>query len=107
MRRSALVCCGVFFLLTGVAGVDEGIELAELHAPNGQRLFVQPSQIVSIREPAEVAKRQFGPGTKCVVVVANGQFYAVRESCDTVTRMVERRSKQHSGQPGQPPLPPP
>ena len=71
----------------------EGIELVELHAVHGARMFVQPSQIVSIREPAEVVRREFAAGTRCVIVMSNGQFYAVRETCDTVTRLVERRGK--------------
>lgn len=75
-------------------GADEGIELVELHAAHGARMFVNPSQIVSIREPAEMVRRQFAPGTKCVVVMSNAQFYAVSEPCDVVTRLVERRARK-------------
>lgn len=68
----------------------ERIDLAELHATNGQPLLVNVPQIVSIREPSEVSRRQFAPRTQCVVVMSNAQFYAVLESCEVVRRLVEQ-----------------
>ena len=83
LRRSVFGCCGVI-LLTG------GIELIELHTPSGARFLLNPTKIVSIREPRSDDLRRFAPTAKCVVVMANAQISAVRETCDQVAKMVSR-----------------
>lgn len=60
------------------------IELIELHASNGARILVNPTEVSVIREPTDAGIRHLGQGAKCVLVMSNGQFNAVREDCDTV-----------------------
>jgi hypothetical protein len=56
--------------------------LVELHGPTGQRIFVNPTMITTIREPLETG--HFAKGTHCLVYLSNRNFIAVREHCDIV-----------------------
>lgn len=61
------------------------IELVELHGADGQRVFINPTEITSIREPIKGdLQRHFTAGSHCVVVMTDGKFIATREDCDTV-----------------------
>jgi uncharacterized protein YlzI (FlbEa/FlbD family) len=62
------------------------IVLVELHGPDGQRYYVNPAEITSIREP--IAKEHFAHGTRCVIVMTSGKFISTREGCDEVRKMV-------------------
>jgi hypothetical protein len=64
------------------------IGLIELHAPNGARVLVNPAEVTSVREPVAADRRHFAPGTRCVVVMTNAQFVAVREQCDAVVALL-------------------
>lgn len=64
------------------------LTLVELHGPNGQRYFINPAEITTIREPINSDLRHFGSGTHCVIFITNGKFLAVRETCDEVRARV-------------------
>lgn len=64
------------------------IDLVELHGPQGQRFYVNPQQITTVREPLRTDMGYFGTGARCVIVMTNGKFVAVRDDCDTVRRLV-------------------
>jgi len=63
------------------------VALVELHAPSGQVIAINPSQVSSLRAPLDVSGH-WGKGTRCVVVMSNGGFNAVVEDCATVERML-------------------
>src|SRR5215472_4443469 len=92
MRRPALAQAAcVTLLLAGSHGSAAwpsrfAVELIELHGPQGQRLYVNPAEVTSVREPApaNVDRRPFAPGTKCIVFLADGSFLGVRDACDEV-----------------------
>lgn len=65
--------------------------LVELHGPDGQRFFVNPAAVTTIREPLTTDQRHFAPGMRCVVVMSNGKFLPVHESCDEVRGLMERK----------------
>lgn len=67
---------------------DGVIDFIALHTPNGARILINPKEITSLREPQSEALRHFVHGTRCVLVLNNSQFNAVRESCDEVAAMV-------------------
>ena len=73
-----------------MVGADEGIELVELHGPAGQRYFVNPQQITTVRQPIATDRQYFGTGTRCIIVMTNGKFVAVADACDQVRQLVER-----------------
>lgn len=58
-----------------------GVEFIELHGPNGQRAFLNPRAISSLREPAGKDLEHFTRNVRCVVVTTNGKFIAVVEPC--------------------------
>lgn len=64
------------------------IDLVELHGPAGQRVFINPPEITTVREPLRADLKHFSRGTHCIVVMADGKFVAVRETCDQVRQMV-------------------
>lgn len=66
------------------------ITLVELHGPNGQRYFLNPYWITTIREPVTADLKHFSTDTHCVVVTTNGRFLAVRETCDQVRALVSK-----------------
>jgi len=68
-----------------------GVSLIELHGPTNQIIYVNPHEIASVREPLSVNQRHFAAGTRCIVVMANGNFIAVSNTCSDVRKLVETR----------------
>lgn len=65
------------------------VELIELHGPEGQRAYVNTRAISNLREPSDGDLRtHFARRVRCVVVLLNGRFLAVRESCDEVRALM-------------------
>jgi hypothetical protein len=63
--------------------------LVQLTTPNGKRhLHINPNEVSTVREPHDGALGHYGKGTNCVLVMANGRFNAVRETCDEVREMI-------------------
>lgn len=67
---------GVFFTLV----------LVELHTPHGV-IHLNPQEVSSIREPYSVG--HFSPNVKCVIVMTNGRFFSLAETCDDARRKLE------------------
>lgn len=61
------------------------IDLVELHTPEGQALFINPTGITALRAP--LASSHFPPGTHCILVIASGRIN-VREDCDAVRALL-------------------
>lgn len=70
------------------------ISLIELHGPNGQRYFLNPYWITTIREPVAADLKHFSTSTHCIIVTTNARFLAVREPCDQVRAMVSEKLRQ-------------
>jgi uncharacterized protein YlzI (FlbEa/FlbD family) len=66
-----------------------GITLVELHAPNGHPVEINPAEVSSLREPVDEATHHWFPGTRCIIVMSNGRFYAVAENCEAVKEKLE------------------
>jgi hypothetical protein len=65
------------------------VVLVELHGPGNQIIYVNPSQITNIREPRDMNLRHFAVGTRCVVIMTNGNFIAVHDPCRVVRQQLE------------------
>lgn len=79
------------FRVAGLLAVTliQFINLVELHGASGQRVFVNVMQITSIREPIHAdLKGNFAVGARCIIVMVNGKFIAVREPCEVVRHKV-------------------
>jgi hypothetical protein len=61
-----------------------GVEFIEVHGPDGQRAFLNPKAISSLREPIATDLKGFAKGVRCVVVTTNGKFIAVVETCTAI-----------------------
>jgi len=61
-----------------------GVEFIELHGPDGQRAFLNPRAISSLREPVNPDLKHFAKSVHCVVVTTNGKFIAVVETCQEI-----------------------
>lgn len=66
------------------------VTLVELHGANGQRYWVNPKFITTIREPVRADHKYFANGAHCIIVTTTGRFIAVRETCDEVRAAVTR-----------------
>lgn len=81
--RAALPCLSCALLAA------KSITLIELHGPEGQRFYLNPAEISTIREPNKTdLVHHFAAGTRCIIVATNGKFLAVRETCDAVRAAV-------------------
>lgn len=71
-------------------------EFVEVHGPNGQHAYINPSSISSLREPSQTDLRHyFVEGSKCVVVTTDGKFLSVRETCAEIHNMIEHNKVRH------------
>jgi len=68
-----------------------GVEFIELHGPDGQRAFLNPRAISSLREPVNTDSKHFTKGVHCVVVTTNGKFIAVIETCTQIRDTLDKK----------------
>lgn len=61
------------------------LDLVEFLAPNNQTIYVNPSAVVSLREPTKF----FHETTHCVIYKSDGKFVPVLDDCETVSRKLE------------------
>lgn len=54
----------------------------QLTGPDNQTIWVNPKQIISIREPR--SNMHFAPGTKCLLLTVDGKLITVQEPCTQV-----------------------
>ena len=67
-----------------------GLDLIEMHGPEGQRVLVNPATVTSIRAPLKAGDKFLPRGTRCVVLMTNSRIIAVREDCEAVRAALER-----------------
>ena len=58
------------------------LTLIVLTGPDGQRIYVNPAEVVSVRGPR--GEGHFASDIHCLVGTVDGKFIAVVESCDIV-----------------------
>lgn len=69
------------------------ISLVPLHDGGGTKIYLNPAEISTLREPsaAAVKAEHFPSGTHCLVVTTNGKVVPVQETCDQVQALVSGR----------------
>jgi hypothetical protein len=60
------------------------LHLITLHGPGGQVIEINADEISSMREPQAPHKGHVHAATRCVITMTNGNFNAVRETCEQV-----------------------
>jgi hypothetical protein len=63
--------------------------MVELHGPDGQIIWLNPAQVINIREPRGIDSGHWTKGTKCLVLTVDGKFFTTAESCVDVRRRLE------------------
>jgi len=61
-----------------------GATLVELYAPGNTPVWVNPAEVVTVREPQQ--RGGFVGGVMCVITLANGNIVSSTENCETVIR---------------------
>ena len=59
---------------------DPEVILIRLHGPNGQVIYINPVQVVSVRPPR--VPDHVTPDIHCLLHTADGKFIAVSETCE-------------------------
>lgn len=78
----ALIAVTLVILL---ATCSAGVDLLEVHGPDGQTYWVNPAEISSLRQPTNTdLHRYFPAGTHCVISTTNSKFIASRETCSEI-----------------------
>jgi hypothetical protein len=60
------------------------LNLVSLPGAHGQTVYVNPSEVVSIRTPAPTAKDHYAPGIRCVIQTSDGKIVASTDNCGEV-----------------------
>jgi len=82
-----------------VSAVVTALRLVVLHGPNGQRVEINPEQVISIREPRGQDKGHFHQGVKCLIFTSDAKMTGVLEDCETVEHKLAAtlgRSQPHA-----------
>lgn len=58
----------------------------QLHAPDGQIIYLNPDQITNLRKPRGQDQQHFIKGTNCVVFTTDGKYISVYESCEQIRK---------------------
>jgi hypothetical protein len=74
------------------------LRLIELHGPEGQRIFINPEEVTSVREPRGLAQGHFPRGVRCLIYLTNRNFITVTEDCDTVRQRLQQTGDSHAWQ---------
>ena len=60
--------------------------LIQLTGPGGQHIEVNPAEVSSLREPRGVHSGHFAAGTRCIVIMANGNLISAGETCAEISQ---------------------
>lgn len=63
--------------------------LIQIQGPDGQVIWLNQNQVISLRQPRSVAQGHFAPGTRCLVMMTNG-IVVSSETCDAIRAKLER-----------------
>lgn len=64
--------------------------LIVLHSPAGVAMDLNTQEITAMRNP-EPSNKNFTPTARCMINLTDGKFVTVRETCDEVKRLMEKK----------------
>jgi hypothetical protein len=70
-----------------------GALFISVHAPDDQQIFINVTEISSIRQPRDTENQHFQKDVNCVIVMNNGKFIGTIESCLDIIRLIAEISK--------------
>ena len=62
----------------------------QLHAPDGQVIYLNPEHITNLRKPRGTDQGHFIRGTQCVVFTTDGKYLSIAESCERIREMLDK-----------------
>jgi hypothetical protein len=68
------------------------LTLLQFTGPTGVRIDLNGEAMTSIRDPHSMSGGHWVKGTNCVIVMSNGRFIAVKETCDEVRQAIGART---------------
>jgi hypothetical protein len=63
------------------------LELIFVHAPGGQEIELNSTEISSIRQPHET-EEHFADDVHCVIIMSNGRLIGTAETCAEVIKQI-------------------
>jgi len=62
-----------------------------LHGPGGHEITLKPQSVTSLHAAISgVPNKQFADDVKCVINTSDGKFISVIETCEDVSRAIQR-----------------
>ena len=68
------------------------LSLLQFTSPTGSPIDVNIDAISSIRDPRNMSEGHWSKGTHCIIVMSNGKFIAIRETCNQVETLIKERT---------------
>jgi len=62
------------------------IALVELHGLSGQKIDINPAEVVSVRKPRVTDQGYISKNVRCLITLADGKFVSIVDECDVVER---------------------
>jgi hypothetical protein len=63
--------------------------LVEIAGPDGQRIWVNPSQVISVRTPRGTETGHWPRNTRCLLLTMDSRLIVSSESCEDVRRKLQ------------------
>ena len=63
--------------------------LVALAGTDGQVVWVNPAQVISIREPRGIPQGHWTHGTRCLVMTVDGRYFTTSDPCEEVRRKLD------------------
>jgi hypothetical protein len=60
-----------------------------LHGPGGIDIYINPREIVTLRDAPKEDEQHISKGVNCIVTTEDGKFSAVLESCEQIRKLLE------------------
>ena len=70
-----------------------GMQLVELHRPDGSSIYINPQEVTSVRKPSAATHGHLAGGTNCLVYLVNRNFITTQETCVEVKARLETLGK--------------
>lgn len=65
------------------------LQLITLHQADGRPVHINPAEITYFAAPRRDGAKLLGPESNCVVFFAGRHYFAVIETCEAVSRLIE------------------
>ena len=67
--------------------------LVQIMGTDNQVVWVNPQQVISIREPRGINQGHWAHGTRCLILTTDGKFFTTVEPCEQVLRKLGTPSR--------------